>query len=363
MTSNIFDAGAAFRVWAARHGLAPTATAAQVADISTKDEYIDFFEDTFGNLDASLSRAVNARKVHAISVNQKESLIIAYLNKKFTAKQIKSLPSQLDEFRIEYRQGTIGHVGGTPPASIGTPNHYVHNNRITCGSSIGLGGSLGVGTLGVLLRINDELFGLSNNHVIGRCSYAESGHPVLAPGNLDISPNILIHPFSIGIYEASAPMVNGLPTTVDISGNLDAAVMGIVDPNKVSALQGSFYVTPGIVAPLTDGMSVQKVGRTTGHTQGVITGKVAGAQSVLYTVPELQQQFTVFFNEAWIAEGVNGAFSDAGDSGSLVVGTLPNGELASVGLVFAGNGTISLIVPLDLILSVFGATIDATHGV
>lgn len=360
---SIFEAGAAFRTWAARHGLAPTVAAAQVTDIPVGGGYIGLVEDAFDGLDGSLARAVNVRRVHAVAVNATENKILVYLNKGFTAKQTESLPAAIGAYDVEYRHGVIGQVGGTPPAGVGTPSHYLHNGRIACGSSIGLGGSFGAGTIGALVRINGDLFGLSNNHVIGRCSYAEGGHPVLAPGNLDINPNFLIHPFTIGVYEQCAPMLNGSPATVNVSGNLDAALMRIVDDSKVSAMQGSAYVTPAAIAPLADGMAVQKVGRTTGHTLGVVTGKVAGYQSVSYVVPELQQQFNVFFSEAWIVEGKDGVFSDRGDSGSLVVGNLPSEECASVGMVFAGDGTISLVVPLNLIMDTFGATIEATHGV
>jgi hypothetical protein len=110
-------------------------------------------------------------------------------------------------------------------------------------------------------------------------------------------------------------------------------------------------------------MKVQKVGRTTGRTQGIVTGKIAGFQAIPYVVPELQQQFTVFFSEAWIVEGVAGEFSAGGDSGSLVVAEDENGQMVAVGLVFAGDGNISLIVPLDKIMSYFGAQIESSVGI
>ena len=360
---SVFEAGAALRTWAARHGLAPTVAAAQVADLDLGNRYLGQLNEAFDRLDAPLSRAINARKVHAVAANETEEKVLVYLSKAFTAKQVGALPSIIGAYEVEYRQGVIGQVGGAPPSGLGSPSHYLHAGRIACGSSVGLGGGLSAGTLGALVRVNGDLFGLSNNHVIGRCSYAEGGHPVLAPGNLDINPNFLIHPFCIGLYESCAPMLNGSPATVPVSGNLDAALMRVVDDSKVSAMQGNAYPTPNSVSPLADGMSVQKVGRTTGHTRGVVTGKVAGFQSVSYAVPELQHQFNVFFSEAWVVEGIDGAFSDSGDSGSLVVGSLSSGELTSVGLVFAGNGSITLVVPLDLILAHFSATIETTLGV
>ncbi len=360
---SIFEAGAAFRTWAARNGLAPSVAAAQVADIAASDSYITAVTDSFSNLDTPLTRAINARRIHAVAVNEAESKILVYLNKSFNAKQTKQLPSSISGFDIEYRHGIIGQVGGLPPSGVGSPSHYLHNGRVTCGSSIGLGGGMGSGTFGALVRISGDLFGLSNNHVIGRCNYAEGGHPVLAPGNIDINPNFLRHPFTIGVYESSAPMLNGSPATVNVMGNLDASIMRIVDEGSVSAMQGMSYPTPPTISPIVDGMKVQKVGRTTGHTHGIVTGKIAGFQSVSYVVPELQQQFNVFFSEAWIVEGVGASFSDGGDSGSLVVGELASGEIAAVGLVFAGNGTITLIVPLDLVAAHFGATIETSLGV
>jgi hypothetical protein len=360
---SIIEAGAAFRTWAARHGLAPNAAAAQVAEENARGELVSQLDLAFGNLDQPLTRALNARRVHAVAVNEVDDKLIVYVSKGFTAKQIEKLPCAFDGHALEYRPGAIGQIGGLPPSGLGSPSHYLHQGRVTCGSSVGLGGSMCVGTLGALVRVGGELFGLSNNHVIGRCSYAESGHPVLIPGNLDINPYFLRHPFTGGVFESAAPMVYGAPANVNVAQNLDAALMRIVDDTAVSAMQGGAYQTPAVVAQIADNMLVQKVGRTTGHTRGRVTGKIAGFQSISYTIPELNQNFNVFFNEAWIVEGQGGPFSDSGDSGSLVVGELANGQIASVGLVFAGNGTISLVAPLDLILSHFNATIEALHGV
>lgn len=295
---SIFDAGAAFRTWAARQGLAPSVAAAQVTDLPAGDPYFSEVTEAFSGLEAPLARAINARRVHAVAVNEVESKVLVYLSKGFTAKQTAQLPSSIAGFNIEYRHGIIGQVGGLPPSGVGSPSHYLHNGRITCGSSIGLGGGLSAGTFGTLLKIGGDLYGLSNNHVIGRCSYAEGGHPVLTPGNIDINPNFLVHPFTIGVYESSAPMLNGSPATVAVSGNLDASLMRIVDDSKVSAMQGGSYPTPTTVTGIAVGMQVQKVGRTTGHTHGLVTGKIAGFQSVSYVVPELQQQFNVFFQRS-----------------------------------------------------------------
>jgi hypothetical protein len=359
----IFEAGAAFRTWAARQNLAPSHAAAQVTDAPANDHYLSAVTHAFEAIDPAVARSINSRKVHAVVANETEEKLIVYVSKDFPAKVKAKLPQEISGFGIEYRHGMFGQTGGLPPAGVGAPSHYLHNARIACGSSIGMGGSFGAGTLGALVRVGDDLFGLSNNHVIGRCNYAEGGHPILAPGNIDINPNFLVHPFTVGVFENSAPLLNGSPATVDVTNNLDASLMRIVDDAKVSAMQGNHYPTPNKVGSLADGMHVKKVGRTTGYTEGVVSGKIAGFQSIPYTVPELQQQFNVFFTEAWIVEGIGGPFSDGGDSGSLVVGADENGEPIAVGLVFAGNGSITLVVPLDLILNHFGATIEGVHGI
>lgn len=364
----IFAAATAVRAWSARHGLAPSRAAAQASDAGDVneelvEEFDAVFEQVAGNSPA-LAKAVNARKVHCVAVNQSSDSILVYLSRGFTAKQLEKLPAEFDGHRVEYRHGVIGQVGGMPPSGIGSPNHYLHQGRVTCGSSTGLGGSMATGTLGALVRINGELFGLSNNHVIGRCSYGEAGHPVLCPGNLDISAHAQFDPFTIGRYHNCAQFTTGNPALVNVNGNLDAALMQIVADHSVSAMQGNAFQTPAAVADPADFMSVQKVGRTTGLTTGTVTGKVAGFQPVGYEVNDLGMQFTVYFSEAWIVEGAPGLpFSLSGDSGSLVVGTLPDGSRAAVGLVFAGDGTISLIVPLGPILATFNAVLDSTHGV
>jgi hypothetical protein len=60
---SIFDAGAAFRTWAARQGLAPSVAAAQVTDLPAGDQYFAEVTEAFAGLEAPLARAINARRV------------------------------------------------------------------------------------------------------------------------------------------------------------------------------------------------------------------------------------------------------------------------------------------------------------
>lgn len=360
---SIFEAGAALRVWAARHNLSASAASAQVNDPSIPGGLLNEAEHLFGELEPPALRAMNSRKVHAVAVNETEGTILMYLQRTFTKKQLDALPTSFHGYAVEYRQGVVGQIGAPPPSGVGSPSHYFDAGRLSCGSSIGLGGSMTAGTLGLLCRVGGALHGLSNNHVIGRCSYAEIDHPVLAPANADINAACLFDPFTIGRYAGSAPLVFGSPGVTDPSSNLDAAMMRIEDEATVSAMQGHAFPTPSIVGTLSDNLLVRKVGRTTGLTTGRVTGKIAGFQPVSSTVPEMQQQFLLFFSEGWIVEGDAGAFSAGGDSGSLVVAQGESGELEAVGLLFAGDGTISLIAPLAPILAHFGATIESSLGI
>lgn len=100
---------------------------------------------------------------------------------------------------------------------------------------------------------------------------------------------------------------------------------------------------------------VKKHGRTSGLTRGTITG--VGAQvSVAYTFEcGGSATYTVNFRDQVIVEGVSGSFSRGGDSGSVVVediGTRPR----PVGLLFAGNGQITVLNPMSSVLDRFGVT-------
>ena len=72
---------------------------------------------------------------------------------------------------------------------------------------------------------------------------------------------------------------------------------------------------------------------------------------------------TVYFAPVYLIRGRNGAFSQPGDSGSLVT-TLVNNERFAVGLVFAGRGSdASYMLPIAGILDRFGVSLVSGHGI
>lgn len=250
----------------------------------------------------------------------------------------------------------------------------IHNgrgaNRYACGSSISPGNSASAGTLGALVSDqNMKLFGLSNNHVTGLCNHSQVGVPILAPGVIDVHAGG-IHPFTLGFHHAVLEMNIGTQGNIDVSKNSDAAIFGVLNPDSVSSSQGSIYDTPVNVVDPTDGMAVEKVGRTTGHTKGKIIGKELMPIAVNYSAPNFGFSGNILFEDVWIVHGDEAAFSQPGDSGSLIVQIDDNGVRSAVGLLFAG-GTDSLgpenhrtfFLPIRPILEKFGVQLVGGHNV
>jgi hypothetical protein len=146
------------------------------------------------------------------------------------------------------------------------------------------------------------LFGMSNNHVTGSCSFAGVGLPILAPGVVDVAPNAL-PPFTVGFHEAALPLIAGSTDNVDHTKNLDAAIFRIRDPSQVSSFQGTAYDTPPQTTPLVADLVVEKVGRTTGHTVGTVGGQMNGAYGFPYMAALYEFSGRVFFDGIFAISG------------------------------------------------------------
>jgi len=203
------------------------------------------------------------------------------------------------------------------------------------------------GTLGALIQNSGNTqYILSCNHVLARSDQASVGESIVQPGLIDnnCTPN--------GDGSGTTP-VGVLTTWLPLSAsttNVDAAIAA-VNSNMVSSTGAIMELgTPGAGGVLSAappgvsstggkgengsiGMAVAKSGRTTGLTCANITAVNLSVQVGYFknceeTVPYLTKTFT---NQISI-EGNN--FSDAGDSGSLVVDAA---DAEPVGLFFAGG--------------------------
>ncbi len=207
------------------------------------------------------------------------------------------------------------------------------------------------GTLGSLIEdSNNHQYLLSNNHVLARSDHASVGDAIIQPGLIDnnCSPN--------GDGAGTTPVASLAGWLALSSGatNADAAIAqidsGAVNPTgsilELGAKQadGSLAAAPpgvsstggkGEAAGLN--LTVAKSGRTTGLTCAGISALALDVYVDYYLdCAETRPYLTKIYTNQLAISG--NAFSDAGDSGSLVVDTA-NAE--PVGLFFAGGTDLS----------------------
>jgi hypothetical protein len=202
------------------------------------------------------------------------------------------------------------------------------------------------GTLGSLLQNSaGSQFLLSCNHVLARSDQATVGEIIVQPGLIDAN----CAPYDQGGTETPIGALSGF-VKLDGAGNVDAAIAQ-VNPGAVNA-SGSILelgapqangtlasAPPGVSSTGGKGeagtlsMTVAKSGRTTGLTCAAISAVDLDVQVAYYTnCAETDAYYTKTYANQIGIEG--NQFSDAGDSGSLVVDTA---DAEPVGLFFAGG--------------------------
>jgi hypothetical protein len=203
------------------------------------------------------------------------------------------------------------------------------------------------GTLGALVQdASGRQYILSNNHVLARSDHAQVGDSIVQPGLIDnnCTPNG-DGPGTVPVAALSA----WLPLRSALT-NVDAAIAQVashtVDPTG-SILEFGTRQPDGSLAAAPPGISstsgrgesaglqmrVAKSGRTTGLTCGKVTAIDLDVSVDYYRdCAETKPYLTKTFNNQIAVSGDR--FSDAGDSGSLLVDAA-NAE--PVGLFFAGG--------------------------
>lgn len=215
------------------------------------------------------------------------------------------------------------------------------------------------GTLGALVRdSNGNQYILSNNHVLARSDEAKAGEMIIQPGLIDNDP--ACQPEDQGGNETPVGVLKGFVPIKSTSTNVDAAIASVNSGavNTAGAILELGAPSGGMLAAAPPGTSctipsaeagvscvsgkgetpavnmvVAKSGRTTGLTCASIAAVSLRVQVSYYTdCAETNAYYTKTYTNQFGIEG--NQFSDAGDSGSLVVDTA-NGE--PVGLFFAGG--------------------------
>ncbi|MGY1635171.1 hypothetical protein ACI78V_00770 [Geodermatophilus sp. SYSU D00742] len=184
--------------------------------------------------------------------------------------------------------------------------------------------TVSAGTLGGFVRVDGRLALLSNNHVLAASDAAAVGDPVLQPGPAD------------GGSEADrvATLAAFVRFRGDGRANLADAAVATLDaevPAEPGRLPGgALGGDPLAVDDVDPDEQVEKVGRTTGHTIGRVTAVEVDGVTVQY-----DRGAHVFDDQVEI-EGLTGAFSAGGDSGSVI---WRSSDRAPMGLLFAGSET------------------------
>jgi len=209
------------------------------------------------------------------------------------------------------------------------------------------------GTLGCLVQDGGGVqYILSNNHVLAKTNKGSKGDPIIQPGLVDLE-----HPCN-SVISANYNDIANLSKFVTIKFNLksvnyvDAAIAqvmgGMVRTDGAINCLGALDSTP---APASIGLAVQKCGRTTGLTAGVI-GAINVSLTVAYnTACGSGTQYAIFAKQLRIDSG---GFSAGGDSGSLIVTKPTSGAPQPVGLLFAGSSTQTFANPIQTVLSALG---------
>lgn len=203
------------------------------------------------------------------------------------------------------------------------------------------------GTLGALVEDNAGVeYVLSNNHVLARSDQSPAGETIIQPGLIDNGCT----PYGVGPGTTPVATLAGYPALNSSATNVDAAIArvtsGAVD-SRGSILELGARQADGTLAPAPPGISstngkgesaalgmmVAKSGRTTGLTCATVSA-VSVDVSVDYfsDCAETRHAFTKSFTNQIAIAGAS--FSDAGDSGALVVDA---GNAEPVGLFFAGG--------------------------
>lgn len=265
---------------------------------------------------------------------------------------VAGLPSRLDD---------------VPVALEVTGRFYAGSNPTTRQRPAPVGFSIGhpditAGTLGArVINGSGNLFILSNNHVIANSNDASIGDPTLQPGPFDggtsadqVGTLADFQPINFsggnntidaGISATTATNVGFATPTDDAYGAPSSRIFG--DANN----DGTFDNVGNLLE-----LQVMKYGRTTELTMSQIS-EVNLTVSVCYASRgPFCTQLATFVDQIGIS---GGAFSDGGDSGSLIVSQSGKNP---VGLLFAGSNTRTIANRIDHVLNRFDVAVDDGSG-
>jgi len=210
-----------------------------------------------------------------------------------------------------------------------------------------------VGTLGCYVQreaeAEQQIFALSNNHVLANVNTLPIGTPIVQPGT---AIGNATHADVFATLAAFVPIQ--FPTATDTAppaNEIDAAIAAVPDTSliKLGTIEGIGQYKPVLATPVPH-MRVVKSGRTTAVTHGTITGTHIQGVQVNYG-SQSQPRIATFNNVIRIRGDQNNPFSSPGDSGSVI---LHQETWQPVALLFAGNGISTTACDMGAVCRAFG---------
>jgi hypothetical protein len=253
--------------------------------------------------------------------------------------------------RIDKRARTR-RVRSTAAAAALVPWYQRNARPLSIGASVGHV-KVTAGTIGAFVRRGEIVYLLSNNHVLANEDLAAAGDRILQraafDGGRQPSERVARLRVWIKLKKSGANFADAALAEIDKGVRFDVSRLRELVDGADRTLAG-----PG-PAITDEGETVFKIGRTTGPTQGRVTAFDMDNLIVNYDIGNLR-----FDNQIEI-EGVGKkAFSDGGDSGSLIV----NAKMEAAALLFAGgdsggsNGLgLTYANPIQLVLKSLKATL------
>lgn len=213
-----------------------------------------------------------------------------------------------------------------PAAAAAAIPWYRRNARpLLIGTSVGHFG-VTAGTLGAFVRRGGATYLLSNNHVLANEDLAKAGDRILQraayDGGRQPSERVARLRFWIKLKKGGTNVVDAAIAEIDEPVPFDLSrLRGLVNgkDRKLAGLGPAFVDTRE---------AMFKIGRTTGPTEGRVTAFDVDNVIVNYDKGNLR-----FDNQIEIEGAGTRAFSDGGDSGSLIV----NARMEAAALLFAGG--------------------------
>lgn len=264
-----------------------------------------------------------------------EFVIKVYVFDKFPEQRGDALVTTFDGIDVDVEQLPVQLALHAAPAAK-VPSNRKRHRPIPAGVSIAPINESYVGTLGIFLSRRgpgaEQIYILSNNHVLADTNRLPIGTPIGQPGP-EKSP---INPEDVFASLSSfVPLLFPTHPSSTPTNRFDAAIAIVSDPSLIitgKILDINKYVpTIGTAVP---GMRVIKSGRTTGVTHGIVTATRVNGVQVNYGTQA--SPFIATFNDTIEVIGLDDqTFSKPGDSGAII---LEESTGHPVALLFAGDG-------------------------